>query len=136
MYHPITRKPYEFVLVVLDLSPEGKKVFNVKTINSLSGIKVKTPRNKGIPGQCHRCQMYGHFARNYHARHRCMKCIGDHETITVLGQKRPKQLTVHPPHDPRVYNCGRSVINRTTLLSSCKLQAKQIPTRYRRWRTK
>lgn len=106
MYHPVTRKPYELVLVVLDLSPEGKKVFNVKTIDGLSGIKIETPRNKGIPGQCHRCQMYGHSARNCHARPRCVKCIGDHETVNCPRPKKAEIANGAPTSPPACVNCG------------------------------
>ena len=80
MYHFKYKKPYDSVLVILDLSPEGKKIFNVHSICYLTGLRVEPPRNRGLVGQCHRCQLYGHSARNCNARPRCVKCLGDHGT--------------------------------------------------------
>lgn len=80
MYSGRTKKAYDLVLVILDLTPEGKAIFNLKTVNRLSGLKVEPPYRNGIPSQCHRCQLYGHSARNCTARPRCVKCLGDHGT--------------------------------------------------------
>lgn len=63
MYRARERAPIDLVVVILDLSPEGKKVFNLKSICHISGISVEPPHRRGIPGQCHRCQLYGHSAR-------------------------------------------------------------------------
>lgn len=75
-----TKKTYELVLVVLDRSPEGKRIFDLKVVNDLSGLSVEPPHRSGNPAQCHRCQLYGHSARNCFARPRCVKCLGDHGT--------------------------------------------------------
>ncbi|KAL0808551.1 hypothetical protein ABMA28_012996 [Loxostege sticticalis] len=56
------------VQVVLDHSAPGKDIFNVKAVCSISGLR------------CHRCQFYGHSARNCRARPRCVKCLGNHGT--------------------------------------------------------
>lgn len=88
MYSHFTKKPYELVLVIIELTPARKKVFDLKTINDLSGIKIETKRDKGIPRQCHRHQMYRRSARNCHERPRCVKCRGDHETIDCPRPKR------------------------------------------------
>lgn len=106
MYNHLTKKPYELVLVIIELTPAGKKVFDLRTITGLSGIKIETPRNKGIPGQCHRCQMYGHSARNCHARPRCVKCLGDHETIDCPRPKKADIANGAPLEPPACVNCG------------------------------
>ncbi|XP_052754588.1 uncharacterized protein LOC116413489 [Galleria mellonella] len=80
MYRARTKAPLDMVLVVLDLSPEGKAIFNIKTVCLISGLSVEPPNKRTYPGQCHRCQFYGHSARNCFARERCVKCLGDHGT--------------------------------------------------------
>lgn len=75
-----TKKQYDMVLAILDLTPEGKKIFKIKSVCQLTGIKVALPYYRGIPGQCHNCQFYGHSAKNCHARPRCVKCVDDHAT--------------------------------------------------------
>lgn len=80
MYSGRDKRPFDLVLVILDLSPEGKKIFGLKTVCRLSGLSVEAPFRLGPPGQCHRCQLYGHSARNCNARPRCVKCLGDHGT--------------------------------------------------------
>ena len=80
LYKGHARIPYDLALVVLPLSPEGKRVFNVKTVCDISGLSIEAPHKRGSVGQCHRCQLYGHSARNCHARPRCVKCHGDHGT--------------------------------------------------------
>ncbi|KAL0852945.1 hypothetical protein ABMA27_012738 [Loxostege sticticalis] len=66
--------------MLLDHSAAAKDVFNIKAVCSISGLRVEPPRKRGTPGQCHRCQLYGHSARNCRARPRCVKCLGDHGT--------------------------------------------------------
>lgn len=80
MYQARTKKPYDLILVVLPLTPAGKKVFETTTVCHISGIYIEKPHRRGSIGQCHRCQLYGHSARNCHARPRCVKCLGDHGT--------------------------------------------------------
>ncbi|XP_072929571.1 uncharacterized protein [Epargyreus clarus] len=75
-----TRQPYDMVLVVLPKSIEAKKIFAIKTVCLLSGIAIEAPHTRIGPSQCHRCQLYGHSARNCFARPRCVKCLGDHST--------------------------------------------------------
>lgn len=68
------------VLAVLDLTNEGKEIFNLKSVCSLTGIRVEPPYTRGLIGQCHRCQLYGHSAKNCFTRPRCVKCLDDHAT--------------------------------------------------------
>ncbi|KAA5615366.1 hypothetical protein F3H11_34940, partial [Pseudomonas aeruginosa] len=72
---------YDMVLVALEATPEGKKIAScLRTVCGLSGVTVEAPYKRGTPGQCHRCQLYGHSARNCNARPRCVKCLDDHAT--------------------------------------------------------
>ncbi|KAI8427030.1 hypothetical protein MSG28_014671 [Choristoneura fumiferana] len=93
MYRARCKTPIDLVVVILDLSPEGKQIFNLKSVCHISGISVEPPHRRGTPGQCHRCQLYGHSARYCHAAPRCVKCTGDHGTIEC---PRPK-VTEEPP---------------------------------------
>lgn len=87
------KKACNLVLVILDPTPEGKAIFDVKSVNQLKGLHVETPNRKGTPSQCHRCQIYGHSARNCYSRPRCVKCLGDHGTADCARTKS----TVEPP---------------------------------------
>ncbi|XP_013181502.1 PREDICTED: nucleic-acid-binding protein from mobile element jockey-like [Papilio xuthus] len=86
-----SKSPIDLVQVHLELSPEGKAIFDVKSICGLSGLIVEPPRKNGLPGQCHKCQLYGHSARNCFARPRCVKCLGDHGTSEC---SRPKDKSL------------------------------------------
>ncbi|GBP69979.1 hypothetical protein EVAR_50748_1 [Eumeta japonica] len=71
--------PFWLVLAVLPRTEEAKNIFNnLKRVCGLSGIRVEASHKKGGPGQCHRCQLYGHAAANCHADPRCVKCLVPH----------------------------------------------------------
>ncbi|GBP11721.1 Nucleic-acid-binding protein from transposon X-element [Eumeta japonica] len=60
---------------------EAKNIFNnLNGVCGLSDIRVEAPHKKGGPGQCHRCQLYGHAVANCHADPRCVKCLVPHWT--------------------------------------------------------
>ncbi|GBP00172.1 Nucleic-acid-binding protein from transposon X-element [Eumeta japonica] len=69
--HRMTRRdgsPLWMVLAILPRTDDAKKIFNsLRVVCGLSGIRVEAPFKKGGPGQCHRCQKYGHAAANCHA---------------------------------------------------------------------
>ncbi|KAL0810717.1 hypothetical protein ABMA28_010041 [Loxostege sticticalis] len=89
-----TKEPYDLVQVVLDPTPSGRDIFNIKSVCHISGLKIEPPHKKNSPGQCHKCQLYGHSARNCHARPRCVKCLGDHGTADC---SRQKDTATEPP---------------------------------------
>ncbi|GBP40858.1 Nucleic-acid-binding protein from transposon X-element [Eumeta japonica] len=73
--------PLWLVLAVLPKTDEVRKIFNnLNRVCRLSGIRVEAPHKKGGPGQCHRCQLYGHAAANCYADPRCVKCLVPHCT--------------------------------------------------------
>ncbi|GBP67659.1 Probable RNA-directed DNA polymerase from transposon BS [Eumeta japonica] len=69
--HRMSRRdgsPLWMVLAIPERTVESKKIFNaLSVVCSLSGIRVEALFKKGGPGQCHRCQKYGHAAANCHA---------------------------------------------------------------------
>ncbi|GBP77118.1 Nucleic-acid-binding protein from transposon X-element [Eumeta japonica] len=84
--------PLWLVLAVLPRTEEAKNLS--RTLNKvcgLSGIRVEAPHKKGGPGQCHRCQLYGHASANCNANPRCVKCLVHHWTrdcpLTRFGGK-------------------------------------------------
>ncbi|TLM35144.1 hypothetical protein FEC37_18755, partial [Acinetobacter baumannii] len=86
---------YNMVLVALEPTAEGKRIASsLRTVCGLSGVTVEAPYKKGTPGQCHRCQLYGHSARNCNARPRCVKCLDDHATTDC---SRVKETATEPP---------------------------------------
>ncbi|CAH2067710.1 unnamed protein product, partial [Iphiclides podalirius] len=74
------RTPIDMVMVHLDLSPEEEAIFNIESVIGLTNIVIEPPHKATLPGQCHKCQNYGHAARNCFAKPRCVKCLGDHGT--------------------------------------------------------
>ncbi|GBP94791.1 Nucleic-acid-binding protein from transposon X-element [Eumeta japonica] len=80
----------------------------------LSGIRVENP-HKRLPGQCHRCQRYGHASANCHAR--CVKCLVPHWT-------KECPLTKESAEKPSCVNCGA---NHTANYKGCPKAPKVIP---------
>ncbi|GBP90494.1 Nucleic-acid-binding protein from transposon X-element [Eumeta japonica] len=73
--------PLWLLLAVLPRNEEAKNIFNnLNMMCGLLSIRVEAPHKKGGPGQCHRCQLYGHAAANCHADPRCVKCLVSHWT--------------------------------------------------------
>lgn len=56
------RTPYGIILVFLDLSARGRKIFDIRSVCGLSNFRVEPPRNDNLLRQCNRCQVYGHSA--------------------------------------------------------------------------
>ncbi|GBP21227.1 Nucleic-acid-binding protein from transposon X-element [Eumeta japonica] len=61
------------VLAVLHKSDTAKDIFkSPPKVCGLSGIIVEAPYRKSGPGQCYRCQLYGHAAQNCYAQPLCV----------------------------------------------------------------
>ncbi|GBP39233.1 hypothetical protein EVAR_22637_1 [Eumeta japonica] len=89
--------PLWLVLAVLPRTEEAKNIFNnLNMVCGLSGIRVEAPHKKGGPGQCHRCQLYGHAAANCHADPRCVKCLVPHWTRECPRTPPPRDLNNFP----------------------------------------
>ena len=50
MYRFKDKKPFDSVLVILDHSPAGKQIYNVRAICYLTGLRVEPPHNRGLIG--------------------------------------------------------------------------------------
>ncbi|GBP55074.1 Nucleic-acid-binding protein from transposon X-element [Eumeta japonica] len=102
--HRICRRdgsPLWLVLAVLPKTEEARKIsLNLRQVCGLSGIRVEAPHKRGGPGQCHRCQLYGHAAANCHAEPRCVKCLVPHWT-------KECPLTRESGDKPSCVNCGQ-----------------------------
>ncbi|GBP84375.1 Probable RNA-directed DNA polymerase from transposon BS [Eumeta japonica] len=74
------------VLVILSKTDGATDIFkSLANVCGLFGIIVEAPYKRGIPGQCHRCQLYGHVVANCHAPPRCVKCLHSHWTTVALA---------------------------------------------------
>jgi flagellin-like hook-associated protein FlgL len=67
----------ELPLVLVELPPSEKKIFDLKTVCYLT-VNVEKPRRSGWVSQCHNCQWFHHSQRNCRAAPRCVKCGKDH----------------------------------------------------------
>lgn len=95
---------YDMVLVICEQTTGPHPIFKIKSICSLTGIKVEKPYKSSIVGQCHRCQLYGHSQGNCFAPHRCVKCLGAHSTADC---PRPKDVT-QCTEPPSCVLCGQA----------------------------
>lgn len=89
-------------LFLISLAP-GKKLSDVTNIKHLLNQTViwEKPKKKNNEIQCHRCQNWGHIARNCNSEYKCVKCDKSHlpgecEHIQTEGSK------------PVCVNCGES----------------------------
>ncbi|GBP37422.1 RNA-directed DNA polymerase from mobile element jockey [Eumeta japonica] len=89
------------VLAILEKNDKAKEFFKILgNICDLSGILEEAPYKKRAPGQCHRCQLYGHAAANCYAQPRCVKCLVPHWTKDCESSKESGGK-------PSYCNCGQ-----------------------------
>ncbi|GBP10394.1 Nucleic-acid-binding protein from transposon X-element [Eumeta japonica] len=105
--------PLWLVLAVLPRTEEAKNIFNnLNMVCGLSGIRVEVPHKKGGPGQCHRCQLYGHAAANCHADPRCAKCLVPHWTRECLRTResgeKPSCVNCLQQHTANYRGCPKA----------------------------
>lgn len=96
------KKNVETGLFLVSLLP-GKKLTDVKHIKGLlhQVICWETPKKKDKEIQCHRCQRWGHTARNCNSAFNCVKCDQEHlpgECLRVRSEDS----------DPHCVNCGEA----------------------------
>ncbi|GBP96933.1 Nucleic-acid-binding protein from transposon X-element [Eumeta japonica] len=90
----------DLVLAVLHKSDAAKDIFqSPPRVCGLSGIIVEAPYKKSGPGQCFRCQLYGHAAQNCYAQPRCVKCREPHATKDCKRSKDSGDI-------PECVNCN------------------------------
>ncbi|GBP22754.1 hypothetical protein EVAR_13544_1 [Eumeta japonica] len=90
------------VLAILERCDQARDIFkNLYNVCGLSGIKAEAPYKRGMPGQCHRCQLYGHAAANCYAQPRCVKCLVPHWTRDCDRNKESGG-------EPSCCNCGQN----------------------------
>lgn len=98
---PSTRKKnVETGLFLASLLP-GKKLNDVKHIKGIlhQVISWETPKRKDKEIQCHRCQRWGHTARNCNSKYNCVKCDQEHLPGECLRVRTENS-------DPYCVNCG------------------------------
>lgn len=89
-------------LFLVTLNP-GYKLTDISNIKAVLSQMVtwEKPKRKGQELQCHRCQKWGHVAKNCTAEYKCVKCDNKHgpgECPRVVPNESP----------PHCVNCGES----------------------------
>lgn len=93
------KKPILLVMVELSNNKEGHEIYNLRYLMYLR-IQVESLKKKTSPGQCHRCQRFGHAASCCHLTPRCVSCGVNH-----LSNKCDKDKTKTPP---KCANCHKA----------------------------
>ncbi|GBP29527.1 Nucleic-acid-binding protein from transposon X-element [Eumeta japonica] len=101
------------VLVVLPKTEEARLISaKLSKVCGLSGIRVEAPHKRGGPGQCHRCQRYGHASANCHVQPRCVKCLVPHWTsecpLTKESGKKPACVNCNQSHTANYRGCPKA----------------------------
>lgn len=93
------KNKFDTGLLLVTLNP-GKELSDVSHIDKLLNqiISWEKPKKKNKEIQCHRCQRWGHVAKNCGSQYNCVKCDQKHEP----GQCQRKQ---NDPGDPYCVNC-------------------------------
>ncbi|GBP59385.1 Nucleic-acid-binding protein from transposon X-element [Eumeta japonica] len=81
------REPLDLVLVSGTAEATKAAFFKIRSLCSLSCVKAEQLRKRGLPGQCHNCQSYGHSSRHCFNPARCVKCLGNHDTAQCTRNK-------------------------------------------------
>ncbi|GBP86542.1 RNA-directed DNA polymerase from mobile element jockey [Eumeta japonica] len=85
-----------------DLIGQGFPAHTMYRIHRRDGSSTGLALHKrGGPGQCHRCQRYGHASANCHAQPRCVKCLIPH-------WNREYPFTKESGEKPACVNCNQS----------------------------
>jgi hypothetical protein len=110
----------ELPLVLVELPPSEKNIFELKTVCFLT-VNVEKPRRNGWVSQCHNCQWFHYSQRNCRAAPRCVKCGNNHSSNTSEKSKET----------PAIYaNCGGS--HTASYRGCCKFpQPKNAPAKPR-----
>lgn len=82
-----TKDPLPMFYVELKPQENNKDIYTLKTINS-SQINFEPPRPKRDIPQCTKCQRYGHTKSFCYHSPRCVKCAGDHTTISCQRKEK------------------------------------------------
>ncbi|GBP40817.1 Nucleic-acid-binding protein from transposon X-element [Eumeta japonica] len=101
------------VLVVLPKTEEARLISaKLSKVCGLSGIRVEAPHKRGGPGQCHRCQRYGHASANCHVQPRCVKCLVPHWTsecpLTKESGEKPACVNCNQSHTANYRGCPKA----------------------------
>ncbi|GBP41485.1 Nucleic-acid-binding protein from transposon X-element [Eumeta japonica] len=110
------------VLVILDRNDQAREIFKkLCRVCGLSGVVVEEPYKRGMPGQCHRYQLYGHAAANRFAQPRCVKCLVPHWT-------KDCERTKESGGRPSCCNCGQE---HTANYGRCSVAPKPKPLKFK-----
>ncbi|GBP36322.1 Nucleic-acid-binding protein from transposon X-element [Eumeta japonica] len=110
------------VLVILERNEQAREIFkSLARVCGLSGATPEEPYKRGMPSQCHRCQLYGHAAANCFAQPRCVKCLVPHWTKDCDRSKESGGK-------PSCCNCGK---DHTANYGGCPEAPRPKPVKFR-----
>lgn len=93
-----------------------------KVIDLVVVVWQKFNKSKKKYTQCHRCQQFGHVARNCNQQYRCVKCISDHgpgECTKKRNQDLPQCFNCKEMHPANSRDC-KSFLDYKSRLESLK----------------
>ncbi|GBP00021.1 hypothetical protein EVAR_74353_1 [Eumeta japonica] len=115
------------VLAALNQTNNTKDIFKkFLKVCSLFGITLKASYKRGGPGQCQRCQQYGHTSAHCHAQLKCLKCAVPHLTLDCTGTKN------NPRNKSRPTNRALLLVDNNNFLALDKNATKMLPETWRR----
>lgn len=97
------------IIVQLEKSDSGKQIFNITHFMHLR-VNVETLRRRPGPGQCHRCQRFGHSAMCCRLTPRCVSCGSEHESFRCPQDKEktaPKCANCNKDHPANFRGCEK-----------------------------
>nr|CAH7723728.1 unnamed protein product [Callosobruchus chinensis] len=83
-------------LVKVDVPRDEQGIYKL-TECCLMRVTVEALKKREGPGQCYRCQMFGHSQTNCTGAPRCVRCAGSH---------RAQECKVPDTHKPKCVNCA------------------------------
>lgn len=81
-----TKDPLNLFFVDLEPADSNKKIFEVQYLMHMK-ISVEPPRKINSAAQCTRCQNYGHTKTYCTRPYSCVKCGGDHSSISCTKDR-------------------------------------------------
>lgn len=96
--HAVHAMHTQLPLFLVNLPRTENKIFDVSKICGISGINVEKQQPRSAPGQCYRCQKYGHSQANCHLAVKCVRCGGGHRAAECKLPKAAKCANCGGPH--------------------------------------
>ncbi|GJQ70734.1 hypothetical protein Trydic_g667 [Trypoxylus dichotomus] len=118
------RRAIPLVFVQLTKNEAAKKISSVTHICRMNNVTVESKLRKDQVTQCHRCQLYGHGQRNFHAAAVCVNCARPHQTAECT---KPRDTASYRGYPKSPYNNRREAPAPTPRLVAPKPTPRPAP---------